>query len=237
MKNFLYMNIYQDILKQLESGQLKPGNKLPTEALLSQKYGASRDTIRKALGKLESDGLIDRKASLGTFVKNTKKIYPLSRVKSFTDQMISIGAKPSSEILLIQLQTDVEPKIKRALALSKNESCYKVCRIRKADNTPMAYEIAYIRQKYCLDIVKYLNNTASIYHIFSSIYKLNLTYEDITLEAELPSIQISEYLGISTKSPVLKMKCTLYMHDNIPLYYVDCYYSGDKYIFSSRIQW
>ena len=58
--DYLRQNIY--------SGVWKPGDKLPSEAQLCTQLGASRVTIRSALGRLSALGLIYSQQSKGTFV-------------------------------------------------------------------------------------------------------------------------------------------------------------------------
>ena len=49
---------------------LEPGDKLPSERMLSEKFGVSRGNIREAIQKLEFYGLLDSKPQSGTFVAN-----------------------------------------------------------------------------------------------------------------------------------------------------------------------
>lgn len=66
----LYKKIAQDIKDQITSGQLKPDEKIPTENELSNQYGVSRITSKKALNILQDEGLIYRVRGSGSFVKN-----------------------------------------------------------------------------------------------------------------------------------------------------------------------
>ena len=50
----LYQKIKEDILRQIKDGQLLPGDKIPTEYQLMEKYGVSRITVSKALSELKS---------------------------------------------------------------------------------------------------------------------------------------------------------------------------------------
>ena len=59
----------QDLLAQLRNGEITPGTKLPGERLLAQKYGISYMTARKVISGLEADGFLERRRSLGTFVR------------------------------------------------------------------------------------------------------------------------------------------------------------------------
>lgn len=70
----LYQLIAEDLQRQIESGALQPGGQLPTEDELRVRHGASRNTVREAIRRLASQGLIQTRAGQGTFV--TEKINP-----------------------------------------------------------------------------------------------------------------------------------------------------------------
>ena len=234
-EGFQYLRVYQLLQNKIQQGIVKPGEKLPTEKELQNEYQVSRDTIRKALGKLEQEGYLHRKAAVGTFVKQTKSDYELTHMKSFSEQMHSRGIQPSSELERIELRTNIKPYIQDSLKLTEHEKCYCISRTRKGDGIPMAYETAYIPYKLCPDIQRYLDDQASLYEIYENIYHLELGYGTIYLEAELPAPKLQEKLNISKDSPVLFMKCLTRLKDDTPLYYVECSYIGDKYFFSATI--
>lgn len=60
--------IYEYIVGMLKNGNLKPGDKLPTENDLSFKFGASRVSTRNALDKLVGMGVIYKKQGSGSYV-------------------------------------------------------------------------------------------------------------------------------------------------------------------------
>ncbi len=63
-----YRRIAQDLLEQIQSGALRPGEQLTTELELGRKYSASRNTIRSAVQWLVLRGLVEAKPGQGTFV-------------------------------------------------------------------------------------------------------------------------------------------------------------------------
>lgn len=75
----LYQKIKEDILRQIKDGQLLPGDKIPTEYQLMEKYGVSRITVSKALSELKSEGIITRFPHKGTFVTKSVLLPPLVR--------------------------------------------------------------------------------------------------------------------------------------------------------------
>ncbi|TPI67536.1 FadR family transcriptional regulator [Mesorhizobium sp. B3-1-3] len=54
--------------REIESGELNPGARLPTEQELSKKFGVSRNVVREAIAQLRADGLIEARQGIGAFV-------------------------------------------------------------------------------------------------------------------------------------------------------------------------
>jgi GntR family transcriptional regulator len=75
-----YQQIAEDLQAQIESGVLKHGAQLPTELELRDQYNSSRNTIRDALKRLMSQGLVETRPGQGTFV--TQRVDPFVTVLS-----------------------------------------------------------------------------------------------------------------------------------------------------------
>lgn len=90
-----YVRIRDELERQIVSGTLKPGDKLPTEVELSKKYKTARGTVAKALGELETRGFLNRRRGAGTFINALKPKPDLAmRLAMFTPWAIrgeSIG--------------------------------------------------------------------------------------------------------------------------------------------------
>jgi len=66
----LYEVVVENIVESVKKGQIKCGEKIPSEKELAKEYGVSRMAIREALSALESAGVIEVKHGLGIFVKD-----------------------------------------------------------------------------------------------------------------------------------------------------------------------
>lgn len=64
----MYLRIFEDLRRQIETRELRPGEQLPTELELRQQYEASRNTIRDAIKLLISNGLVETRPGQGTYV-------------------------------------------------------------------------------------------------------------------------------------------------------------------------
>jgi GntR family transcriptional regulator len=84
----MYQQIAEDLQNQIESGALTPGSQLPTEIELRERYEASRNTVRDAIKRLTSLGLIETRPGQGTFV--TAKVDPFVTVLT-VDPKVGVG--------------------------------------------------------------------------------------------------------------------------------------------------
>ncbi len=67
--NFLYRQLYEDIKKKIEDNVYTEGMKIPSDDELKSRFNVSMITVKKALGMLKDEGLLQRIPGVGTFVK------------------------------------------------------------------------------------------------------------------------------------------------------------------------
>lgn len=68
MANQKYREIFEELKSEISAGQYRPGDRLPSEAELVARFGASRMTVFRAMRELQSLGIVDRRVGSGTFV-------------------------------------------------------------------------------------------------------------------------------------------------------------------------
>jgi GntR family transcriptional regulator of arabinose operon len=73
-----YQQVYMALKREIQSGRLKKGDRLPSEAELVRTFGASRITVGRAVRDLQSAGLVERRAGSGTYVKSSQTSRGLS---------------------------------------------------------------------------------------------------------------------------------------------------------------
>jgi len=97
----LYMQIYKQILSEIQSGSFKIGDKLPAERELCEMFGVSRAPIRQALSALELNGIIYSRQGEGVYVKSTQLATDQSFFKSITPEDI-VEARMNIEPLIVK---------------------------------------------------------------------------------------------------------------------------------------
>src|SRR3989304_10174602 len=64
----LHYQVRDFLLREIAEGRLCPGDKLPTETQLMERFGVSRTPVRQAMLDLVHRGLVQRRGGKGTFV-------------------------------------------------------------------------------------------------------------------------------------------------------------------------
>ncbi len=95
----VYAQIAESMRTLLRSGTIPAGTALPTERALCEQFGISRMTLRQAYEALEREGLIESHRGRGTFVSPQRMQKKQQEMRSFTEEIRSRGATPSSRLL------------------------------------------------------------------------------------------------------------------------------------------
>jgi len=96
----LYLQLQKVIRAWLDDGRHKADEALPSERDLARQLGISRVTVRKAIAGLVEKGILVQRWGSGTFIAPATRVeQPLSRLSSFTDDMLARGMTPDARVL------------------------------------------------------------------------------------------------------------------------------------------
>lgn len=87
-----YIEVYNQILKNIIDGVYMEENKLPNENKLARQMNVSRMTLRQALKLLQEDGVIESRKGVGNFLRN-KKEYESFGLERIGDVLKKCGVK------------------------------------------------------------------------------------------------------------------------------------------------
>ena len=99
MSSPVYIQIHNQLRKNIEDGKWKVGEKIPAERELANEFSVSRMTLRQAIQALVDEGILERRVGSGTFVANRKVQEKMSGVTSFTELMQATGKKDASKTI------------------------------------------------------------------------------------------------------------------------------------------
>jgi len=121
----LYEQIVQQIEESIVAGDLKPGDQLPAERELAQRFGVSRTAVREAVKALREKGLVEAYSGRGTFITDGTT----QAVRQSLDLMVKIG-QPEGSSHLAEVRAILEPEIAALAAIRIQES--ELATIREA---------------------------------------------------------------------------------------------------------
>lgn len=142
----LATSIREGIRTRIEAGEWT--DRLPSEPELVGIFGASRETVRKALAALEVEGLLHRIHGRGTFVETSVAFNPLSGALSITEELARSGLPVLNQILEEGwIPTSTIPSAFLRTCFKESAQVYRVTRLRQVRQETLALEVSYFRDK------------------------------------------------------------------------------------------
>lgn len=140
-----FMQIEQDLRRQILSGGIPAEARLPRETEIAATYGVSRMTVRRSLEGLERGGLIRRLHGVGTIVTppDAPVAVDLSSMISIAEQIRRQGQEPRT-VIDVQTIATPTPLIRKALELDATATATVVRRVRFADARPMLINTSWL---------------------------------------------------------------------------------------------
>ncbi|MCP4536922.1 MAG: GntR family transcriptional regulator [Chloroflexi bacterium] len=176
------------MISKIETGEFKPGDKLPTERALNEHFNVQRATIRQALGVLEARGLIVRKRGSGTFVAKAKIEREARRLFAFTKTMTLSGYKVGADILSV-IEAKADARAANKLKIAIDSPVYYFHRLRRLDGEPVMLEIICLPKHIFPGMDQQDLENNSLFEVMKKEYGREVTSAEQALEA----VQASNY--------------------------------------------
>jgi GntR family transcriptional regulator len=231
----LYYQLAEWIRERIESGELKPGTRLPSERELSKQSGISRMTVRQATNYLVQKGTLIVRPGLGTFVSEPKLTYDALHLLGFTEEIIRQGGIPASHVLE---QTVIVPPahIASLLELAPNDKTLKIVRLRLSQDTPLLLETIYLPYALCQGLERENLSNQSLYALLEQRYGVRLVSSEETLEATVANEYESRLFHIKMGLPMILLEGVTRDERKRPVEYFKAVYRGDRFKFSVASQ-
>lgn len=230
----LYYQIHQNLLEQIHSGKLQPGQPIPSEQEIATGLGVSRMTARQAVKRLCDTGVAYSRRGLGTFVSEAKHEKKASELLSFTQEMKSRGRRPTSRVLAFGRAT-ADAEVARALHLKPGGKVIRLSRIRLANAVPMGIENGFLPFGLFTGLLEAFDPRTSLYRALAENYGVRMLAADEVVEAGLASAEEARLLNIGKNVPVFFLTRVSYAENGQPIEYVRSTYRGDRWKLVSRL--
>lgn len=230
----LYIQIADALLKRIESAELVPGHRLPSERELSESLGVTRMTLRQALQLLEQQGLVERKHGVGTFVAQPKIDRQANHLVPFTKGMQKRGFRPGARLLALEQQF-AEVSVARALQLAVSAPVYYLHRLRLINREPTMVEKIMLPAHRFPQLDHYDLAARSLYEVLETEYGVFIRYARQSFEAVAASKYDADLLNIAGGAPLMLEARLAYDQAGRPIEYAQDLYRGDRFRFVTEL--
>ena len=128
----IWRQIASEIEQEIKRGDPAPGQKLPTEKSLAERFGVNRHTVRQAMNRLAELGLIRVEQGRGMFISDAALEYTVGARTRFTENLLTRQKKPQRELVFVE-QIEAPGEIARALGLPTGAPLWQIETLNRAD--------------------------------------------------------------------------------------------------------
>ncbi|MDT8328181.1 MAG: phosphonate metabolism transcriptional regulator PhnF [Roseovarius sp.] len=136
-KTPIWKAIADALRSDLAEGRYGPGDKLPTEAALAERFGVNRHTVRHGVSVLVEEGLVRTRRGAGAFVAATPTDYPIGKRVRFHENLIAAGRTPDKRVLQVEERAATTGEAS-ALAIAPGDPICAYHGVSLADGQPIA---------------------------------------------------------------------------------------------------
>lgn len=196
----LYLRIGDHLRDRIGSGEFGPGDKLPSESELAEKFSTTRATVARALQELVHERAITRRPGSGSFVSKVDVSLPLetTHIRSFEDQMAEDGQTIAYELLSFSRDDSA-----RATTKLNCESAYKLERLRLVSDRPVSLERRYLPKELGDQMTVAALSSLSIHRILEEIARKPVTHIEGSIRVTLADEALATLLRTAVGAPLL----------------------------------
>jgi GntR family transcriptional regulator len=236
-----YRQIADHLRAAIEAGQLRPGDRLPSEADLTGHYGVARMTARQAIQELRAEGRVIAEQGRGVYVR---ELAPVRRLASdrfarqhreagkaaFLAETEKAGARPTVDEITVTTATP-SPDVRERLGLGEDDQVVTRSRRYLADGHPIELAVSSLPLSIAAGtpIVEANPGPGGIYaRLEDAGHVLDHFVEEVT--ARMPSAEERRRLGLPDGVPVLVVVRTAYDTTGCPVEVCDTVKASPAYI-------
>lgn len=216
----LHQQVRDQIVRGLAGGEWKPGELLPNEARLADRFQVSVSTIRAAIGHLVAARVLARKQGKGTFVSlhgERRSIYQFFHVV----RNDGIKELPVSELLFLK-RGRADDEVADLLKLPRQASSaevYKMRNVLKVGGVPVVLSDITVPCSLLPGLTEGIvrKGGATLYAVYQTHFGLNIVRTVEHLRAGRTDAAAAKAFGIATDDPVLHIERTAYTFNDVPV--------------------
>jgi GntR family mannosyl-D-glycerate transport/metabolism transcriptional repressor len=226
----MYRQIADTLREQISSGELKPGDALPTESALQAMFSVSRVTIRQALKRLTEEQIIESIQGSGSYVKEERVNYDIYQLTGFYEKLADRNVDTHSDVKVFEV-IKADARLAEKLQLAPDDKVWHVKRVRFIKQKPVNLEETWMPLALFADLTwEVMEN--SKYHYIEQIKKMVIDRSEQELLPVMPSEEAIAALSLDPAKPILEKVSRGFLKDGRVFEFSRNVFNSDDYNFT-----
>jgi GntR family transcriptional regulator len=223
-----HAQIEERVAEAVTAGDLRPGDRLPPERELAERFGVSRMTLRQALESLSKRGLLVRSRGRrgGTFIAWPKIERDMTNLAGLTQQLRRQGHRAAARVLTAR-RGACGRRTAEALNLAPGDEVFEIVRLRLSDGEPLALERSLFPSERFPGLLD-CPLEGSLYELLGERFGAQPVRATERLEPVLADPAEGGALAVRTGSPLLLVERTAFDADGVPIEFAQDLFRGDR---------
>lgn len=223
----IWKSIQDTLSADIANGHYAQGDKLPTEAELSKRFGVNRHTVRRALSEMAANGTVHSRRGAGVFVASRPTDYPIGRRVRFHQNLSDQGRLPAKQILRLETRLP-DAREAEALRLNDGDQVHVYEGISLADDSPVALFKSVFPATRLPQMLVDLAETKSVTQALARGGVHDYTRAETRLTAKLATATQALNLHIQDGAPILRTQSINIDTDGVPVEFGLTWFAGDR---------
>ena len=228
-----WQRIATDISEAISRGLYPPGQRLPSEHLLAEKFGVNRHTIRKSLASLSSQGLVRVTQGSGTYVEDFAVELMLGKRTRHRQSLLQAGLRGGLQVLQSS-SVRANSAQARALALPARSKLLCLNVLGEAEGQVLHVSERFFPLPRFAGLDAAIAQTGSITAAFAACGLTDYTRQESRITAQLPVAGVAAQLRQPASRPVLEVTSVNIDSDGTPVEFATTWFAGDRVKLSIR---
>ena len=215
----LYKEVKRHVMAALASGEWKPGAAIPAERRLSERYGTSIGTVRKAIDELCAENILIRQQGRGTFVaRHTRD----REAFHFLRIVPGRGPKAYPDVRLVAFaRGKAGPDVAAALAVAPGASLFRIRNVLWLGTAPVIVDdIALSAARFAgLTERAFRERGSTIYRFYEEAFGISVVRTRERLRATRADAVAARLLDVPNGSPLLAIRRIAQSYRDVPVEY------------------
>lgn len=233
----LYKKITKQLLEQIQSGQIKVGEKLPPEASIAFQLGVSRSTVRLAYTELETIGVLSRRKRTGTTVIAQSPQSQFRMVTRTIEELLSLGRDTQLDISKVKsVKTEDIPEL--AGVSGESDTWLEITGTRTLTDeiAPFSINRLYVPEKYAAIEPLLAEGTTSVFQLVENTFDVVVSRVKQTTRAIVIDDSDARVLSVDEKSAALRIDAHLLIKDGSLLEVSIATFAADRFQIDTDIE-